>query len=61
MNWISKFFNDKGYNKTWHQKQAEQYLSESIDLADVERRQREMDKGLAPWQLKYNLNLSSWV
>ena len=61
MNWLSNIFKGKYIKKTWHQKQAEQYLSESIDLADVERRQREMDKGLAPWQLRNNLNLTSWV
>lgn len=61
MNWLSKFFKNKGYTKTWHQKQAEQYLSESIDLADVERRQREIDRGAAPWQLRYDQNLNSWV
>jgi hypothetical protein len=61
MNWLNKLFNNKGYKQTWYQKQAEQYLAESIDLVDVERRQREMDKGAAPWQLKNNVNLSSWA
>jgi hypothetical protein len=59
MNWLSKLFNNNQYKRTWQQREAEQYLSESIDLADVERRQREIEKGAAPWQLRNNVNLTS--
>jgi hypothetical protein len=59
MNWLSKLFNNNQYKRTWQQREAEQYLSESIDLVDVERRQREIDRGVAPWQLKNNVNLTS--
>jgi hypothetical protein len=59
MNWLSKLFSNNQYKRTWQQREAEQYLSESIDLVDVERRQREIDRGVAPWQLKNNVNLTS--
>ncbi len=61
MNWLNKFFSKNSSKVSWQQRQVEQYLSESIDLADVERRQKEIERGLAPWQIKQNLNLSVWA
>jgi hypothetical protein len=43
--------------------QEYKYLAASKDLADVERRQRQMQRGEAPWQVKSkaNENLKGWV
>ena len=37
---------------------ANDYLGESTDLVDLERRQRQIDRGQAPYQ---NKNLAGWV
>jgi hypothetical protein len=37
------------------------YLSKSNDLVDLERRQRRIDLGQAPWQQSINNNLRGWV
>jgi len=37
--------------------QEYKYLSEANDLADVERRQRKLQRGEAPFQVKANNNL----
>lgn len=41
--------------------QEYKYLCEANDLADVERRQRQMQRGEAPFQVKANNNLKGWV
>ena len=37
------------------------YLSESESLEQLEFRQRQIQKGMAPWQVRANLNLQGWV
>ena len=37
---------------------ANDYLGEATDLVDLERRQRQIDRGQAPYQ---NSNLQGWV
>lgn len=45
---------------TTEQLLTEKWLSESIDLVDIERRQRMINKGQAPWQTRSNNNTWSW-
>lgn len=37
------------------------WLADSTDLVDLERRQRMIENGQAPWQLKANHNLKGWI
>ena len=39
----------------------EKYLSGSCDLVELERRQKELQQGSAPWQVVANKNLRGWV
>ena len=39
----------------------EKYLANSCDLVELERRQRELQQGSAPWQAVANKNLRGWV
>ena len=39
----------------------EKYLASSCDLVELERRQRELQRGSAPWQAVANKNLRGWV
>lgn len=41
--------------------QVEEYLADSISLEDLERRQRLISRGEAPWQLHANANLRGWI
>lgn len=37
------------------------YLCESADLVDLERRQRLIDCGQAPWQAHAKMKLAGWM
>lgn len=39
----------------------EKYLANSCDLVELERRQKELQQGSAPWQAVANKNLRGWV
>jgi hypothetical protein len=39
----------------------ENWFANSVDLADLERRQRMLERGQAPWQTYTNHNLRGWV
>jgi len=55
-------FNIKNLFKTKNEKDmVESYLADSISLEDLERRQRAISRGEAPWQVKANQNLTGWV
>ena len=41
--------------------QEEKWLAQSTDLVDLERRQRMLQRGQAPWHLQTNNNLKGWV
>lgn len=40
---------------------VEEYLADSISLEDLERRQRSISRGEAPWQQRANQNLKGWI
>ena len=42
--WMKRIFSYKA-TMSWRQKQIERYLSNSTDLVDLERRQRELTHG----------------
>lgn len=39
----------------------EAYLSEAVDLVDLEMRQRRIDRGEAPWQERNKAMLGGWA
>ena len=39
----------------------EKYLANSCDHVELERRQKELQKGEAPWHIVTNKNLKGWV
>lgn len=40
---------------------VEEYLADSASLEDLERRQRSISRGEAPWQIHANANLRGWI
>lgn len=38
-----------------------EYLSSSTDHVDLENRIRNIDRGLAPWQIRANQSLRGWL
>jgi hypothetical protein len=53
--WLSKVLVSKDHE----QQLIEDWLASSSDLVDLERRQKMLDRGQAPWQ-KPNGNLVGW-
>ena len=52
--------------KNWFKRRTQKdiihdYLADSISLEDLERRQRLIDRGEAPWQIQANANLKGWA
>ena len=37
------------------------YLSDSVNLVDLENRLRNIDRGQAPWQVQASQNLKGWT
>lgn len=37
------------------------YLSDSVNLVDLENRLRTIDRGQAPWQVQASQNLKGWT
>jgi hypothetical protein len=56
---IKRFFANFFTTRDYQKEVTEAYLAEATDLADLERRMRQMDRGQAPWQI--NNNLRGWV
>ena len=52
--WIKSLFVEKTNRQL-----IDEYLSDSSDLVDLERRMRQIDRGQAPWHV--NSNLKGWV
>lgn len=55
-----KYFKNIFKSKT-EQDVVYNYLADSISLEDLERRQRLINRGEAPWQIRANQNLKGWV
>ena len=47
--------------KPKEKEQIEKWLAESVSLSDLERRQKMIDRGQAPWQIQANNNLRGWI
>jgi hypothetical protein len=58
---IKKAFAFKANIVATEQQLVEQWLSESTDLVDIERRQRMISRGQAPWQVRENNKLRGWM
>lgn len=61
LKFIKKAFAVKANIVTTEQQLVEQWLAESTDLVDIERRQRMISRGQAPWQVRASSNLRGWV
>lgn len=58
---IKKVLANKATTETTEQRLASQWLAESTDLVDIERRQRMISRGQAPWQVRAGNNLRGWL
>jgi hypothetical protein len=58
---IKQAIANKANTATAEQRLVEQWLAESTDLVDIERRQRMISKGQAPWQIRSSNNLRGWL
>ena len=58
---IKQAIANKENTTTTEQRLVEQWLAESTDLVDIERRQRMISKGQAPWQIRASHNLKGWL
>lgn len=58
---IKKALANKASHVTTEQRLVEQWLAESTDLVDIERRQRMISKGQAPWQIRASNNSGGWL
>ena len=58
---IKQAIANKANHVTTEQRLVEQWLAESTDLVDIERRQRMISKGQAPWQIRASNNLRGWL
>ena len=55
-------FNFKNLFRNQTEKEIiEEYLADSISLEDLERRQRLINRGEAPWQIRANQNLKGCI
>lgn len=61
MKWILKMLFSSA--EEFEKARTYRWLSESSSLADLERRQRQIERGQAPWQVRArsNTNLTGWV
>lgn len=55
--WLAKVLVSKDQEQTM----MENWFANSVDLADLERRQRMVERGQAPWQIRAKSNLQGWV
>jgi len=59
---LGEWFAKVVVSKDQEQKTMENWFANSVDLADLERRQRMVEHGQAPWQIraKGNLQVQGW-
>lgn len=55
---IKSLFED---NKQKEKRLMEEWLADSTSLQDIERKQKMINRGEAPWQVQANHNLRGWV
>jgi hypothetical protein len=58
---LVKWLSNVLVSKDHEQRLIENWFANSVDLADLERRQRMLERGQAPWQTYTNHNLRGWV
>lgn len=59
VNFIKSLFTSKRFPT--EQEKIYNWLSSSSSLEEIERRQRMMSRGEAPWQVNTNHNMKGWV
>jgi hypothetical protein len=57
---IRNMFKDL-FNSRDERQFVEEYLADSISLEDLERRQRMISRGEAPWQIRANQISRGWI
>lgn len=57
---IRNMFKDL-FNSRDERQFVEEYLADSISLEDLERRQRMISRGEAPWQIRANQTSKGWI
>lgn len=57
---IRNIFKDL-FNSRDERQFVEEYLADSISLEDLERRQRMISRGEAPWQIRANQTSKGWI
>jgi hypothetical protein len=58
---LTKWLSNILISKDHEQQLVENWFAASKDLADLERRQKMLERGQAPWQTRANVNLRGWV
>lgn len=58
---LTKWLSNILISKDHEQQLIENWFAASIDLSDLERRQKMLERGQAPWQTRANINLRGWV
>ena len=58
---LTKWLSNILISKDHEQQLIENWFAASIDLSDLERRQKMLERGQAPWQTRANVNLRGWV
>ena len=59
LNFLKTLFSNK--NISTEQDKIYNWLSSSSSLEEIERRQRMLSRGEAPWQVSANQNLKGWI
>lgn len=57
---VNTFDENNRFPKT-RETEVEKYLSEAIDAVDLENRIKNLDRGLAPWQVRAKVFSQTWV
>jgi glucan phosphorylase len=55
---VKRLFED---NKQREKRLMEEWLADSASLQDIERKQKMISRGEAPWQVQANHNLRGWI
>ena len=59
LNFLKNLFSTK--NILTEKDKIYDWLASSSSLEEIERRQRMLDRGEAPWQVRANQNLKGWI
>lgn len=58
---LVKWLSNVLVSRDHEQQLIENFFANSTDLADLERRQRMVERGQAPWQGRTKSNIGGWI